>query len=36
MPTSMNESQELTILIILGMLFAFAMGIGMVVLANKN
>jgi signal transduction histidine kinase len=32
----MNESQELTTLIILGMLFAFAMGIGMVVLANKN
>jgi signal transduction histidine kinase len=32
----MNESQELTVLIILGMLFAFAMGIGMVVLANKN
>ncbi|MFN5679486.1 MAG: sensor histidine kinase [Flavobacteriia bacterium] len=32
----MNESQELTLLIILGMLFAFAMGIGMVVLAHKN
>lgn len=32
----MNESQELALLIILGMLFAFAMGIGMVLLANKN
>ncbi|MEY4804625.1 MAG: hypothetical protein RL331_1144 [Bacteroidota bacterium] len=30
----MNESQELALLIILGMLFAFAMGIGMVLLAN--
>jgi signal transduction histidine kinase len=32
----MNNPQELALLIVIGMLFSLAMGIGMVLLANKN